>query len=56
MLHGPPGTGKTLTVNYLLGAMPGRTTVLLSGRSLGLVEPVVAIARFGCPIRRRAPS
>jgi ATPase family associated with various cellular activities (AAA) len=45
LLHGPPGTGKTLTVNYLLGAMPGRTTVLLTGRSLGLIEPAVAIAR-----------
>jgi hypothetical protein len=45
LLHGPPGTGKTLTVNYLLGAMPGRSTVLLTGRSLGLIEPAVAIAR-----------
>ena len=45
LLHGPPGTGKTLSVNYLLGAMPGRTTVLLTGRNLGLIEPAVAIAR-----------
>jgi histone H3/H4 len=45
LLHGPPGTGKTLSVNYLIGAMPGRTTVLLSGRSLGLIEPAVTIAR-----------
>jgi cell division protease FtsH len=45
LLHGPPGTGKTLTVNYLIGAMPGRTTVLLNGRGLGLIEPAVAIAR-----------
>jgi ATPase family associated with various cellular activities (AAA) len=45
LLHGPPGTGKTLTVNYLLGAMPGRTTVLLTGRGLSLIEPAVAIAR-----------
>jgi hypothetical protein len=45
LLHGPPGTGKTLTVNYLLGAMAGRTTVLLTGRNLGLIEPAVAIAR-----------
>jgi ATPase family associated with various cellular activities (AAA) len=45
LLHGPPGTGKTLTVNYLLGAMPGRTTVLLNGRGLSLIEPAVAIAR-----------
>ncbi|HUA43934.1 MAG TPA: AAA family ATPase [Solirubrobacteraceae bacterium] len=45
LLHGPPGTGKTLTVNYLLSEMAGRTTVLLTGRALGLVEPAVAIAR-----------
>jgi ATPase family associated with various cellular activities (AAA) len=45
LLHGPPGTGKTLSVNYLIGAMPDRTTVLLSGRSLGLIEPAVTIAR-----------
>jgi ATPase family associated with various cellular activities (AAA) len=45
LLHGPPGTGKTLTVSYLLSAMPGRTTVLLTGRGLSLIEPAVAIAR-----------
>src|SRR5207244_5200344 len=45
LLHGPPGTGKTLSVNYLVGAMAGRTTVLLTGRGLGLIEPAVAIAR-----------
>jgi histone H3/H4 len=45
LLHGPPGTGKTLSVNYLLRAMPGRTTVLLTGRGLGLIEEAVALAR-----------
>lgn len=30
---------------YLLAAMPGRTTVLLTGRGLGLIEPAVGIAR-----------
>lgn len=45
LLHGPPGTGKTLTVSYVLGAMPGRTTVLLTGRNLGLIEPAVTLAR-----------
>jgi histone H3/H4 len=45
LLHGPPGTGKTLSVNYLLRAMPGRTTVLLTGRGLELIEQAVAIAR-----------
>jgi ATPase family associated with various cellular activities (AAA) len=45
LLHGPPGTGKTLTVRYLIGAMPGRTTILLTGRGLGLIEQALAIAR-----------
>src|SRR5579859_896135 len=45
LLHGPPGTGKTLTVNYLLTAMRGRTTVILTGQALGLVESAFAIAR-----------
>jgi cell division protease FtsH len=49
LLHGPPGTGKTLSINYLLGAMTGRTTVLLTGRGLGLIEPAVAIARELAP-------
>jgi hypothetical protein len=49
LLHGPPGTGKTLSVTYLLGAMPGRTTVLLTGRGLGLIEEALVIARELAP-------
>jgi hypothetical protein len=49
LLHGPPGTGKTLCITYLVGAMRGRTTVLLTGRGLGLIEPAVAIARELAP-------
>jgi hypothetical protein len=49
LLHGPPGTGKTLSVTYLLGAMPGRTSVLLTGRGLGLIEQAVGIARELAP-------
>jgi hypothetical protein len=45
LLHGPPGTGKTLSIRYLIGAMPGRTTILLTGRGLGLIEQALAIAR-----------
>jgi ATP-dependent 26S proteasome regulatory subunit len=45
LLHGPPGTGKTLSVTYLLGAMPGRTTILLTGRGLGLIEEALSMAR-----------
>ena len=49
LLHGPPGTGKTLSVNYVLSSMPGRTTILLSGRGLGLIEHALAIARDLAP-------
>jgi hypothetical protein len=45
LLHGAPGTGKTLTAMYLIGRMPGRTTVLLTGGALGLIEPACALAR-----------
>ena len=45
LLHGPPGTGKTLTAMYLVGKMPGRTTLVLSGGSYGLVAPTCELAR-----------
>jgi cell division protease FtsH len=49
LLHGPPGTGKTLTINYLLNATRGRTTVLLSGGGLGHLESAFGIARDLAP-------
>ncbi|MBV9425759.1 MAG: 26S protease regulatory subunit [Solirubrobacterales bacterium] len=49
LLHGPPGTGKTLSVMYLLHAMAGRTTILLTGRGLGLIEQALAIGRELAP-------
>jgi SpoVK/Ycf46/Vps4 family AAA+-type ATPase len=49
LLHGPPGTGKTLTVNYLLSATPGRTTILLTGTGLGMIGPAFALARQLAP-------
>jgi hypothetical protein len=45
LLHGAPGTGKTLTAMYLIARTPGRTTVLLTGGALGLIEPACALAR-----------
>jgi hypothetical protein len=49
LLHGPPGTGKTLSLMYLLGAMAGRTTILLTGRGLGMIAPAVRMARDLAP-------
>jgi hypothetical protein len=49
LLHGPPGTGKTLSLMYLLGAMRGRTTILLTGRGLGLIGQAVRMARELAP-------
>ncbi|WP_437278661.1 AAA family ATPase [Sorangium sp. So ce375] len=46
LLHGPPGTGKTLTAMYLASRMEGRTVILLTGRSQGLIRQSCAMARF----------
>lgn len=46
LLYGPPGTGKTLTAMYLATQMKARTTFLLTGRGLGLVEHSCAMARL----------
>ena len=46
LLYGPPGTGKTLTAMYLAARMPDRTVLLLTGRTLGLIEQSCAMARL----------
>ena len=46
LLYGPPGTGKTLTAMYLATQMKERTTILLTGRGLGLVEHSCAMGRL----------
>ena len=45
LLHGLPGTGKTLTAMYLAKAIRNRTVLILTGRSLGLIEQSCAMAR-----------
>lgn len=49
LLYGPPGVGKTLTIEYLSGAMPGRTVLLTAGVGFGMLEPVVQLARSLTP-------
>ena len=44
LLYGPPGTGKTHTVRYLLGQLPGVTSVVLAGNALGLVSAATELA------------
>jgi hypothetical protein len=46
LFYGPPGTGKTLTAMYVVACMPERTTILLTGPALGLVEQSVKLARM----------
>lgn len=49
LLYGPAGTGKTLTVTYLTGLMAERTTILTTGRGLGLTQQVAQMARTLAP-------
>jgi ATPase family associated with various cellular activities (AAA) len=46
LLYGPPGTGKTLTAMYLAHQMQGRTTLLLTGHGIGLLERSCKMARL----------
>lgn len=45
LLYGPPGTGKTHTVRYLLGRLPGVTSVVLAGNALALVAEATQLAQ-----------
>jgi cell division protease FtsH len=49
LMHGPPGTGKTLTAMYLSALMPDRTTIILAGESLSLIQPSCDMARRLAP-------
>ncbi len=49
LLYGPPGTGKTHTVSYLLSRMTDRTTIILSGASVGAVGQAGTLARKLAP-------
>ena len=45
LLYGPPGTGKTHLVRHLLSQTEGTTAVLLSGRTLDLLNIATTLAR-----------
>jgi hypothetical protein len=49
LLYGPPGTGKTHLVRHLLSQTPETTAVLLSGRTLGLLNDATKLARANQP-------
>lgn len=46
LLYGPPGTGKTLTAMYLASQMRDRTTILITGSGVGLIEQSCMMARL----------
>ena len=49
LLYGPPGTGKTLSAMYVAQHLPGRTTFLMTGRTLGMLEQTCTLARLLAP-------
>ncbi len=46
LLYGPPGTGKTYTIHYLIGALPGHTTLLVTAEQVGMLDEYITLARL----------
>lgn len=46
LLYGPPGNGKTHTIHYLIGALPGHTTFLITAGQMGLLREYMTLARL----------
>ena len=46
LLYGPPGTGKTYTIHYLIGSLPGHTTLLVTAEQVGMLDEYVTLARL----------
>lgn len=46
LLYGPPGTGKTHTIHYLIGALTGHTTLLITAEQVEAVDEYLALARL----------
>lgn len=46
LLYGPPGNGKTYTIRYLIGALKGHTTLLITGAQIAQLTAYMALARL----------
>jgi Tfp pilus assembly protein PilF len=46
LLYGPPGNGKTHTIHYLIGALTGHTTFLITAGQMGLLSEYMTLARL----------
>lgn len=46
LFYGPPGTGKTHTIHYLVGALQGMTTLLISAEQVGWLGEYMTLARL----------
>ena len=46
LFYGPPGTGKTHTIHYLIGALEGFTTFLISAEHIGYLGEYMKLARL----------
>lgn len=46
LFYGPPGTGKTHTIHYLIGALAGHTTLLVTAEQVGAIEEYITLARL----------
>ena len=46
LFYGRPGTGKTHTIHYLVKALKGHTTLLISAEQVGLLSEYMTLARL----------
>ena len=46
LFYGPPGTGKTHTIHYLIGALGGHTTLLITAEQIGNLAEYMTLARL----------
>jgi AAA+ superfamily predicted ATPase len=49
LLYGPPGTGKTYTIHYLIGALKGHTTLLVTAEQIAQLDEYINLARLMQP-------